>query len=110
MQIIRGDTKAFKFQIIDANGSPITTPMDSVYFTVKKNYKNNTAIFQITKDAMTFDEDGYYHCVITPDMTNGKDYGIYYFDIEYIISGVKKTPLVDKFMILPEVTFPVNEV
>jgi len=109
MQIIRGDTKAFKFQIIDANSQPITTVMDSVFFTVKKNYKNNAAIFQIRKNDMDFDSDGYYHCVITPDMTNGQDYGTYYFDIEYILNGVKKTPLVDKFIILPEVTFPVNE-
>lgn len=110
MQIIRGDTKAFKFQIIDANGDPITTPMDSVYFTVKKNFKNNSAVFQITKDDMTFDEQGFYHAVITPDMTNGLDYGNYVFDIEYIISGVKKTPIVDAFTINHEVTFPINEV
>lgn len=110
MQIIRGDTKAFKFQIIDANGDPITTEMDSVYFTVKKNFTNKNAIFQIKKADMTFDEDGYYHAVIQPENTNGLDYGNYVFDIEYIKDGVKKTPLVDKFIINHEVTFPVNEV
>ena len=110
MQIIRGDTKAFRFQIIDANSQPVLTEMDEVYFTVKKNFNNNTAVFQITKADMVFDEEGFYHATIVPNDTNGLAYGTYFFDIEYENAGAKHTPIVDKFVILPEVTFPINEV
>lgn len=110
MEIIRGDTKGFKFQRKDGEGHPITTIADKIYFTVKKTYNNLEPIFQKTIDDMTFDNDGTYHFIINPEDTDGIPYGTYYYDIERIQSRDKRTISRGEFVVQDEITFARNEV
>lgn len=110
MKIIRGDTKKCKFQRKDAEGHAILTIADKIYFTVKKNNTTLEPIFQKTIDDMTFDESGYYHFTIEPEDTNNLDYGNYYYDIERIYEGDKKTISRGQFKVDYEITFAGNEV
>ena len=109
MQITRGDTKALKFQR-KANGEPILTMANKVYFTVKLNYKEKEALFQKTIDDMTFDASGYYHFTINPEDTNNLDYGDYVYDLEIKTDNYTKTISKGAFSVTNEVTFSNNEV
>lgn len=110
MKIIRGDTKSYKFQRKDAEGHAITQKADKIYFTVKKNNQVLEPIFQKTIDDMTFDNDGTYHFTIEPEDTNNLEYGNYYYDIERIYEGNKKTISRGQFKVDYEITFAGNEV
>lgn len=46
MNIVRGDTGAFKFQRLNAGGEPITSTPDAMFFTVKKSYSFNAYVLQ----------------------------------------------------------------
>lgn len=109
LELIRGDTAKFKFQRIDADGNPIMTVANELYFTVKENTKTKPFVFQKTLDDMTFDEEGFYHFVIEPEDTNGLQYWDYSYDVEVIQNGVKTTVAIGKFNLLPEVTWVQNE-
>ena len=109
MEIVRGDTKALKFQR-KMDGEPILIKADKVYFTVKKSTRDKEALFQKTITDMSFDSEGVYHFIIEPDDTNNLSYGDYVYDLEVIIGNYKKTISIGIFEIESEVTFPRNEV
>lgn len=109
IQIIRGDTAQYKFQRVDGDGHVITTAPDALYFTVKESTNKLNYVFQKRLDDMTLDSDGTYHFTIEPTDTNGLQYGNYAYDIEVIVDGVKNTPAIGTFNILPEVTWVQNE-
>lgn len=110
MKMIRGDTRGFNFQRVNADGEPITTRPDKLYFTVKKSPQDKVVIFQKTIDNMTFDEDGTWHFVIEPEDTNGLKYMTYVYDIEVITDGVKTTIAKGGLTIEEEVTWAEDEV
>lgn len=110
MKIKRGDTKKYKFQRKDANGQPILTIANKIYFSVKKSDQDNDVIIQKTIEDMTFDEQGYYHFTIEPTDTNNLKYGTYCYDIERIVEGDVLTIAMGKFQITSEITFARNEV
>lgn len=82
--INRGTSLRLKAQRLDANGDPIMTKAEEIYFIVKKLWSDKTAL--ITKDLsdMTFDNQGYYHFTITPGDTESLAYGQYVWDFTAI--------------------------
>lgn len=78
--INRGTSIRLKAQRLDANGNPILTKAEEIYFIVKKKWTDSAAL--ITKDLsnMTFDEEGYYHFTIAPEDTESLAYGQYVWD------------------------------
>lgn len=109
MEIIRGDTKKYKFQRKNSGGV-ITKKADEIYFTVKMNFINKDYIIQKKIDDMTFDENYYYSFTIEPQDTNNLLYGKYVYDLEVKDSGVVTTISKGIFEIKEEVTFSNNEV
>lgn len=79
--IKRGTTFALKAQRKDAEGNPILTEPEEIYFIVKKQWADKTALITKDKNDMTFDEEGYYHFTITPEDTENLDYGTYVWDL-----------------------------
>lgn len=109
MKQIRGDTRKYYFQRKNANGEVITSRPDSLYFTVKKDYRAEDFLIQKTLDDMTLDEDGTYHFTIEPSDTDDLKYGSYVCDIQVTQDAIKTTILKDEFVIEEEVTFSSNE-
>lgn len=109
IKLHRGDTKTFKFKIIDSNGDSIEN-VNNIYLTCKKNHVTNNVLFQksIKSGGITF-SNGYYHFVINSEDTDKLDYDDYVFDIEVIIGDFKETKL-GTITIDKEVTFKENEV
>lgn len=111
IELIRGDSLSLKFKRLDANGEPITTEADEVYFTIKRNTTTEDVVFQKTLEDMTFDNDGTYHIAILPQDTEELPYGDYVYDLEICVGDdYKKTISIGNFKILEEVTFASNEV
>ena len=111
IELIRGDSLSLKFKRLDANGEPITTQADKVFFTIKKNTDAEDFILQKTIEDMTFDNDGTYHIEILPSDTEELTYGNYVYDLEVCVgSDYKKTISIGDFVIKEEVTFASNEV
>lgn len=110
MEITRGDTRHYKFQRKDENGNVILKKADKIYFTVKNNEVEIKPLFQKTIDDMIFDSDGFYHFSILPEDTNKLPYRIYYYDIERIVEGDKRTISIGELKLTKEVTFAENEV
>lgn len=110
MQMIRGDTKKFKFQRKTKNDKVITTKPEKMYITFKSFWEDEF-LFQKTFDnGITYDEQtGYYHVTIEPEDTNKLTFKSYNYDIEIIANGIKKTIKVGKINILEEVTYACNE-
>lgn len=109
IEIIRGDTKRYKFCRKDKNGDIITRIADKIYFTIKENSNNNDFILQKTIDDMIFDENGYYHFVILPTDTNNLPYKTFCYDIERIQDGDVRTIRRGRIKITSEVTHARNE-
>ena len=80
LSLNRGTTFRLKAQRKDAEGQPILSIPQELYFIVKKSWTDKTAL--ITKDLndMVFDEEGYYHFTITPEETENLPYGKYVWD------------------------------
>ena len=109
IQIIRGDTARFKFQRLDSNGEPIMTRANSVFFTVKVDYRFPDIVIQKTLKDMTLDENGVYRFTLDPVDTDGLHFRDYYYDLEIITENTKTTIAYGRFIINPEVTWAQNE-
>lgn len=105
----RGDTYRFKFQRKTKEDHEVimTTP-DEMWFTVKTSNSTENIIIQKTfgnKD-ITFDEEGYYHSVITHEETMSLPYNEYYYDIQIKLDNDDiKTIAKGKLTLEKEVTF-----
>lgn len=110
MKQIRGDTRKYYFQRLNADGTPITMRPDRLYFTVKKKTTDKVVLIQKTLDDMEIDDDGTYHFTILPEDTDNLKYMNYVYDIEVITDGVKTTIAKGGFIIEDEVTFAEDEV
>jgi len=119
LDLTRGDSLAFKFQRIDADGNPITTAPYALYLTVKESPKKERAIFQkryLSTDPdnadLTLDEDGFWHGKFLPADTEKLPYGDYYFDIEVVQDATnesKKTVCKGWLKLTDESTWVSNE-
>lgn len=113
MRFIRGDTFEFKFQRKTKDKQVITEKPDKMYFTVKKNDKENDYIFQkrLDNNTISYDETtNYYTITIDSSDTDNLDYGTYYYDIEIITNNKVKTISIGTLSITSEITFSSNEV
>lgn len=113
LNIIRGDTKFYKFQRKKKyDGSIITELPDKLYFTIKFDYNVDDIVFQKTLgDGIEFNvDDNYYYITINPNDTNDLPYGKYVYDIEVVKDDVKQTIAIGEIEITNEVTFENNEV
>lgn len=112
LNIIRGDTKYYKFQRINkTDESVITTKPDVMYFTVK--FADNVEDYLIQKtleNGIIFDDEtNYYYFTINPEDTNNLPYGGYVYDIE-ITEGPKVTTIaIGDIILTEEVTFSSNK-
>jgi len=80
LSINRGTYLGLKAQRLNMDGTPILTQADAVYFIIKKNWTDKTALITISLDDMTFDSEGYYHFSIAPSATENLPYGKYVWD------------------------------
>lgn len=105
MQVTRGDTKVWKFQRHNIDGTVITELPDQIYFTIKK-LPECTKVVQKTLDkGITYSEaDNFYHIKLEPNDTAGLDFGTYGFDIEVNVLNYVKTICVGKLKIGIEYT------
>ena len=113
MEITKGDNKSFKFQRKTKNGEVITDLPDEIYITFKPNAYDEKALFQkrLGDSTIKFNEDtNHYEFEIIPSDTDDLNYGTYYFDIELISNGKKKTIHKGELEITKQYTFPANEV
>lgn len=109
MNIVRGDTGAFKFQRLNASGEPITSTPDAMYFTVKKSFSDNTYVLQKTLADMTLGEDNYWHFVLEPSDTASLGYGPYVYDIEVTSGEYVQTIAKGKLVLEEEATWITNK-
>jgi hypothetical protein len=80
ISINRGTTLRLKAQRKDAQGEPILTPAQEIYFIVKKRWTDKVALINKSLDDMVFDQEGYYHFTIYPTDTENLPYGQYVWD------------------------------
>lgn len=80
LSLNRGTSFKLRGRRIDADGEPILTEPEELYFIVKKKWTDKTALITKTLEDMDFDEDGYYHFTIFPEETENLDYGTYVWD------------------------------
>lgn len=80
LSLNRGTSFKLRGRRIDADGNPILTTPEELYFVVKKRWTDKTALITKTLEDMEFDEDGYYHFTILPEETENLDYGKYVWD------------------------------
>ena len=104
----RGDSYHKGF-ILKQGDVQIGDQPDEVYFTVKNNYEERSYLFQkkLSTGGITFD-NGHYVLYIDPQDTDGRKYGDYVFDFEFIFDG-KKSTFCGKLKLTNEVTFVTNE-
>lgn len=105
MQIIRGDTKRYRFKRYDFNGNVIQTKATKVYFTMKKDPDCRVVLQKSLDNGITYDESSnYYYIKIDPKDTENLCFGSYGFDIEITQGKVVTTVCVNRLEILPEYT------
>lgn len=80
LSLNRGTSFKLRGRRIDAEGNPILTTPEELYFIVKKRWTDKSALITKTLEDMEFDEDGYYHFTILPEETENLDYGKYVWD------------------------------
>ena len=109
----RGDLRHVRFCILDTAGEISRREYSEIYFTVKRDARDRTALFQrrLSDGGIVPDGDGYYHLSILPEDTDGLAYGRYVFDIELLDGdALKETPCVGTLHLTYEVTHAGNEV
>lgn len=111
-EFTRGDTKVFKFKLIDKNGEELSlSDADKLFFTVKKTASSKNITFQKTlNNGIELKDDGYYYVTIKPDDTSDLSYGDYGYDIEIKTStGIVKTLILGTITLTEEYTFKGDE-
>lgn len=111
-EFTRGDTKVFKFKLVDNAGTELElAPSDKLYMTVKKSPNSKQVIFQKTiGNGIELGEDGYYHVRIESDDTAELTYGTYGYDIEIKTdTGIVKTLIIGSITLTEEYTFKGDE-
>lgn len=105
----RGDTAGYTFKRIDAEGNPITTTPDALYFTLKKAYTDQTALLQKKIADMTMDSDGTWSFTIQAGETDALAFGNYVYDIQVNDNDAVTTIAKGAFTLTPEATWQSNE-
>ena len=111
----RGDIRLVRFLIKEFGGIATDVDFTSVYFTVKKNTRDQAFLFQKTlNNGILKLDSGDYQVKIESEDTANLAYGNYKFDIqlswkdEENVEQLKET-FVGDFVVNDEVTFNINE-
>lgn len=107
--MIRGDSKAYKFQRKDREGNILTDKPTTLFFTLKTSFNTKDFVLQKTLDNMYISEDGYWHFVLNPDDTEDLPYGKYCWDIQVVQDGFKTTISRGFLVLSNESTWKENE-
>ncbi len=112
LEFTRGDSVEFILELVSDDGEQIILEdNDMLYMTVKKNSRDEEAIFQKKLgNGIEKTEDGKYLITILSTDTDNLDYGEYGYDIELIACGKKKTLGIYKINLTEEYTHVGNEV
>ena len=105
----QNDTAGYTFKRIDADGNPITTTPDALYFTLKKAYTDQTALLQKKIGDMTMDSDGTWSFTIQAGETDSLAFGNYVYDIQVNDNDAVTTIAKGAFTLTPEATWQSNE-
>lgn len=111
IEIIRGDTTPISFSLIDKEGNPlIPTNSDEIYFTMKKDYKEQNYILQkkYSSGDFTIDENKI-NFVLSHEDTAELNYGNYVYDIEIISGDYVQTIVLGRITLADEATWIDNE-
>ena len=88
LSMVRGDTLTFGVELEDENGELFTQDLETAFFTCKKSFDSDEAIFQ--KD-LTFGiskvDTGKYVVRVAPADTEHIEAGKYYYDFEIGINS-----------------------
>lgn len=103
LKMTRGDSSRIGMSITGLDTAP-----EEVIFSVKKAYSSEEYIVQKTLDDGIEDESEngsmVYAIKIEPEDTEDLQYGAYVYDVEFTMHGDRKTLVVGKFEVLPDVT------
>lgn len=107
----RGDSYAKGFKLQERDGTPIETAFDEVYFTVKKSFKDRNFVLQkrMSDGGIVNDGGGHYTLFFQPQDTNGKTFGEYDCDIEFVVGESFKRTFNGKLRLTEESTHQNNE-
>ncbi len=111
-EFTRGDTKVFKFRLLDKSGEILELGNgDKLFLTVKKSSKSTTVAFQKTlNNGIELKDGDYYYVTINSDDTAKLNYGTYGYDIEIkTATGIVKTLLIGSITLTEEYTFKEDE-
>lgn len=101
MEMVRGDTKAFAFEVEGMGGQEF----ESVLFSCKRRSSDSAYVFQKTiGDGITETKDGRYIVRIAPEDTERLSVGEYVYDVELRANGDVFTIMRGKLKIVPDVT------
>lgn len=104
MELIRGDTFAFRFKILSKDNQVIPEEdIKELYITFKKNANLEQILFQKKLSEVTF-TDEYYHVIFKPEDTEKLPYGDYVFDIEVTTNNEVRKTKVCEIKLTEEVT------
>lgn len=109
LSMTRGDTAGFYFNRYDNEGQVITTRPQSLFFTLKKSYRDQKPVLQKNIDQMVQDDDGAWHFVLQAGETDALKYGTYVFDIQVVDQDAKTTISKGELEICEESTWISNE-
>ena len=107
--MVRGDSKAYKFQRKDREGNILTDTPTTLFFTVKTSFKTQEYVLQKNLENMYITQDGYWHFVLNPEDTEDLPYGKYCWDIQVVQDGFKTTIARGYLVLTDESTWEVNE-
>lgn len=107
--MVRGDSKAYKFQRKDREGNILTDTPTTLFFTVKTSFKTQEYVLQKNLENMFITQDGYWHFVLNPEDTENLPYGKYCWDIQVVQDGFKTTISRGHIFLTDESTWKENE-
>lgn len=107
--MVRGDSKAYKFQRKDREGNILTDTPSTLFFTVKTSFNTQDFVLQKTLENMYITQDGYWHFVLNPEDTENLPYGKYCWDIQVVQDGFKTTIARGHLELTKESTWEMNE-
>lgn len=107
----RGDIDYERFVIKNSDGSDTDIEFDSIYFTVKKTFKDSDFLFQksLKDDTIVKLAPGDYQLKIEKEDTRNMSFGRYVFDIQIGYRNILNETFTGDFDLLPEATYPETE-
>lgn len=108
----RGDIDYERFLINDPNGTGTDIDFDEIYFTVKKSYGDRLFFLQKSLSSGSIEKlgPGDYQLKINRADTAKMNFGKYVFDIQVSYKDLLNETFTGDFDLLPEATYPENEV